>query len=97
MPQTVKVMFPCQPGKGADLVALLAHALTDTRAFPGCVSVETYTDTDQPDTVVLWEKFERRADHEAYLAWRAETGMMEALAPILAGPLDVQYLDHHDV
>jgi quinol monooxygenase YgiN len=97
MPQTVKAVFPCQPGKGNDLVQMLSHALADTRAFPGCLSVETYTDVDQPDTVVLWEKFETRADHEAYLKWRGETGMMEALAPILAGPLDVQYLDFHDV
>lgn len=97
MPQTVKAVFPCQPGKGRDLVELLSHALSETRAFPGCLSVETYTDVDEPDTVVLWEKFETRADHEAYLSWRIENGMIEGLATILAGPLEVQYLDHHDI
>ena len=95
MSQTVHALFQCQPGKGAELLAILGsdQGLVATRAFEGCESIETYTDADNPDTIVLWEKFATRANHEAYLAWRIETGMLDMLGSILASDLQVTYLD----
>ena len=97
MSQTVHALFPCQPGKGAELLAILGsdQGLVATRAFEGCDSIETYADADNPDTIVLWEKFATRANHEAYLAWRIETGMLDMLGSILASDLQVTYLDDH--
>jgi quinol monooxygenase YgiN len=95
MSQTVQVVFPCKEGQGAGLVAVLKSALVETRAFEGCESVEVYTDADAPDRVVLWEKFAKRANHEAYMAWRTETGLPEMLAPILTGDLQITYLTNH--
>jgi quinol monooxygenase YgiN len=97
MSQTVHALFPCQAGKGVELLAILRseQGLTATRAFEGCESIEAYTDADNPDNIVLWEKFATRADHEAYLAWRIETGLLDALASILASDLEVTYLDIH--
>ena len=97
MSQTVHALFPCQAGKGVELLAILRseQGLTATRAFEGCESIEAYTDTDNPDNIVLWEKFATRADHETYLAWRIETGLLDALASILASDLEVTYLDIH--
>jgi quinol monooxygenase YgiN len=97
MSQTTHVVFACQAGKGADLLAILGsdQGLVATRAFEGCESVEVYTDADNPDTIVLWEKFATRADHEAYLGWRVETGMIDFLGSILASDLQVTYLDNH--
>ena len=97
MSQTVHALFPCQAGKGVELLAILRseQGLTATRAFEGCESIEAYTDVDNPDNIVLWEKFATRADHEAYLAWRIETGLLDALASILASDLEVTYLDIH--
>ena len=56
MSQTTHVVFACQAGKGADLLATLGsdQGLVATRAFEGCESVEVYTDADNPDTIVLW-------------------------------------------
>lgn len=95
MSQTVHAAFPCKEGQGATLLETLKTALVDTRAFDGCESIEVYTDADNPDNLVLWEKFETRAHHEAYLAWRIETGLLDMLAPILAGDLQITYLDNH--
>ncbi len=97
MSQTVHALFPCQAGKGVELLAILRseQGLTATRAFEGCESIEAYTDADNPDNIVLWEKFATRANHEAYLAWRIETGLLDALASILASDLQVTYLDAH--
>ena len=97
MSQTVHALFQCQPGKGAELLAILGsdQGLVATRAFEGCESIETHTDADNPDTIVLWEKFATRANHEAYLAWRIEPGMIDMLGSILASDLQVTYLDDH--
>ena len=97
MSQTVHALFPCQAGKGVELLAILRseQGLTAPRAFEGCESIEAYTDTDNPDNIVLWEKFATRADHETYLAWRIETGLLDALASILASDPEFTYLDIH--
>ena len=104
MSQTVHALFPCQAGKGVELLAILRseQGLTATRAFEGCESIEAYpdtatpgTDVDNPDNIVLWEKFATRADHETYLAWRIETGLLDALASILASDPEFTYLDIH--
>ena len=95
MSQKVHVLFPCQDGKGPELLELLKHVLVETRAFQGCESVEVFSNADDPDAVFLWETFAERSDHEAYLAWRMETGLPEMLGPYLAGGLVVTYLTAH--
>lgn len=85
MTHTVIAEFPCAPGKGKEFLSLLLVALVDTRAFAGCQLVETYVDQDNPDLIVLWEKWEQRTDQEKYMAWRAETGMLGMIGPFLNG------------
>ena len=96
MSQTVHVVFPCQEGKGPELIEILREALPDTRAYEGCESIEVYSDDSNPDTVVLWEKFALKENHQSYLQWRMDTGLPELLAPVMAGNLQVTYLDSHD-
>jgi quinol monooxygenase YgiN len=93
--ETVTLLFKCQPGKGADLLTAFTTALADTRAFDGCVSVETYVDTENPDNVMLIEEWESRSQQEAYLSWRVESGMIEMLAPVLAEPFEMHYFESH--
>ena len=51
----------CKPGKGAEFVALLSAALVDTRARHGAGAMEPYVDSDNPDRVLVWEKWATRA------------------------------------
>ena len=67
MAHTVYLEFKCIEGKGKEFLEVLLPALTDTRAFSGCINVETYSNSDAPDTVFLWEKWESRSDQEAYM------------------------------
>ena len=96
MSHTAVVEFPCNEGQGAGFVALLKEALVDTRAFEGNEGIEVYTDQENPDLVVLWEKWRARSDYDAYLAWRMETGLMDVLAPFMdAANLRIVNLDAH--
>lgn len=84
MSHTVLVEFNCAEGKGAEFLQVLLPALAETRAYEGCESVETYADADNPDRVVLWEKWAARENQEAYLGWRVETGMLDMIGPFMA-------------
>jgi quinol monooxygenase YgiN len=96
MSHTVMAEFHCNEGMGELLVPGLMESLSDTRAFDGCESVETYVDQDDPDRVYLWEKWTTRENYEKYIAWRIETGMLEALAPVLVKPMTPTHLSPQD-
>tara|TARA_B100001175_G_C19460182_1_gene616085 strand:- start:1082 stop:1420 length:339 start_codon:yes stop_codon:yes gene_type:complete len=92
MSHTVMAEFHCNEGMGELLLPGLIESLSDTRAFDGCESVETYVDQDDPDKVYLWEKWATRENYEQYIAWRIETGMLEALALVLIKPMKPTHL-----
>ena len=83
MSHTAIVELPCNEGQGGALTAFLTEALVDTRAFDGNQLIEVYSDQENPDTVFIWEKWESRGHYDTYLAWRIETGLMDALAPYM--------------
>ena len=89
--------FNCLPETGVFLLAGLADSLADARDFKGCISVEVFTDADNPDTIVLLEKWENKEDQAAYFAWRIETGMMDAIAPIMASDPKTTWLAPHNI
>jgi quinol monooxygenase YgiN len=93
--QKVILVFKCQPGMGAGLLDVFTTSLADTRAFDGCTSVQTFVDADNPDTIMLIEDWESKAQQETYLAWRIDNGMIDLLGPVLAAPLEMRYLEAH--
>ena len=86
MSHTVLLELNCKEGMGADALKGLLVALGDTRAYDGAVAIEAYVDAENPDCIMVWEKWETRAQQESYLNWRRESGSMDAFAEILAGP-----------
>ena len=79
MSHTVYVEFKCLEGKGPDFLDVLLPALSDTRAFEGCESVETFVNMEATDTVILWEKWSDRSAQEAYLQLRIDYLMSRLL------------------
>ena len=84
MENLVIVSFPAKPEMLETLKDAMKKALPETRAYDGCISVDTYID-ESTNTIHLIEDWET-LDHQAkYLNWRVETGLLEDLDPILAG------------
>ena len=71
--------YPCAPGKGKEFLKLLLIELADTRAYAGCQLLEAYVDQDNPDLIVLWEKWAERSNRESYMEWSAETSMIDVM------------------
>ena len=71
--------YHCAPGKGKEFLKLLLIELADTRAYAGCQLLEAYVDQDNPDLIVLWEKWAERSNRESYMEWSAETSMLDVM------------------
>ena len=63
---------------------VLRATLTDTRAFPGCLSVTVLVDSADPAHVVVYETWESIEHDRAYRAWRATPEGASELGSILA-------------
>ena len=84
MENLVIVSFPAKAGKMDVLKNAMKDALPETRAYDGCISVDTYIE-ESTNTIHLIEDW-KSLDHQAkYLEWRVETGLLTALDPILDG------------
>ncbi|MDA0261427.1 MAG: putative quinol monooxygenase [Proteobacteria bacterium] len=82
-----------KPGTGSALVETFRAILPDTRNKEGCESVEVTVSLDNPDQILLVERWASRAQYKAYLGWRKERGDLDTLAATLAGPPSIRYFD----
>ncbi len=87
MQYLVSVDFKCKPDAVAAVDEMLRAALPDTRAYAGCQRVDIYFDasTNTFTALELWDT----ADHyRAYLQYRTDQGIADAVAPVLEGGWD---------
>jgi len=84
MQNMIMAQFTAVPGKLDELLGFLAEALPDTRKFDGSISLEVSVDRST-GTVVMIEDWRSHEDYDRYLAWRMETGMVEAIGGLLEG------------
>ena len=67
--------------------------LPDTRSFDGCEGLDVKINSDDPNNLVLVERWQSRPHYEKYFAWRQETGLIDRLGPVLGAPPSIRYLD----
>ena len=81
----VTVEFNLKPETAEGFLESMKATLPDTRGFKGCQDVKSYyeSETHSLFLVELWDSAE---DQQAYLKWRAEGGMMEAIGGAITGP-----------
>ena len=97
MSVTILVEFRVKPEKVDTLKKRFKEILPDTRAYDGCQELKVYNSQDDPTNIVLVEHWDSRPQYEKYLAWRTETGFLEELGAVLAGPPSIRYYDLVDV
>jgi heme oxygenase (mycobilin-producing) len=96
MSLNVLLEIPAADGKAGELIALLKQNLGDTRARQGCEYVTVHQDQDNPNAIVLIERWASRADDDAYRAWRAADGAIKGIGALVAGPPSIRYFDDID-
>ena len=68
------------------------EGLAKTRQCNGCQSIECYESSLNDKQVIIWQKWNKQEDHEAYLTMRKESGLFDLLDTLLETPLDVNRL-----
>ena len=80
----------------SNMKTYLAEILPGSRAYDGCRGLDVYFNAEDEDKMVLVEHWDSRAAHEKYLGWRTETGVMDKLGGMLAGPPSIRYFERAD-
>ncbi|WP_101757947.1 putative quinol monooxygenase [Oceanicoccus sp. KOV_DT_Chl] len=63
----------------------------NTGADEGCISFDILLEQNQTARVFFVKRWQSMACYKKYTEWRIATGMMETMAPFLAGAPDVKY------
>lgn len=92
MAEKMILQLPLQPDKRAGFVAMMNQSLAQTRAYDGCISAVVWVPENSDSLVWVYEEWESRQHQRAYFKWRAETGMMEKLGPLMAGKPEIIWL-----
>ena len=71
------------PERADEFLAAMIEAAPDTRARKGCRLFDIYVDQDDPGHVVFYEIWDSKAQQEAYIGWRQETGFNARLGPYM--------------
>ncbi len=64
-----------------------------TRTYDGCEYVHLYTDPNDPNHLVLLERWESREKYDRYREWAMAQPGTEKLLPLLEREMTTRYLD----
>ena len=93
----VNLEIPVKKERIEDFFNYLRDILVDTRAYEGCIRLDTYHEMEN-SKVLLIEEWEKIENQESYMQWRIETGLVEALTEFLDGELIIKkYSPKRDV
>ena len=84
---------PVKSEEVSNMKSCLAEILPDSRAYEGCQALDVYFNTEDEGKRVLVERWDSRPHHEKYLGWRTETGVMDKIGGMLAGPPSIRYFE----
>ncbi len=87
-----------KPGETDNLLNLLSKHLRETRKYPGFVDISIHLEKDSQHVLFYqnWQRFEDY-DYEAYLGWRAETGVLAELKQKLRSEPVIRYFENANI
>lgn len=96
MSVTVLLAVTAKPECRDDLIAMFAENFKQTRVYDGCIDVYMTLCDDNPNELLLVQQWETRPHYERYLAWRAETGVVDKLAAMADGEASIRFFERLD-
>jgi quinol monooxygenase YgiN len=89
----VIVDFEFKPGGAAPLIETMKERLPFARSYEGCEMVELYVDHDNPNHLVLVERWASRAHYDKYREWAMAQASTQEVLQSLVGEMKTLYLD----
>ena len=84
---TCTAIFTFKEGKMEEFMKVLKDpeiGIAVTRKWKGYKNIDFYVSKDNPNQLLLWEKWETAQDYDSYLKMRTDTGLFEKLGPLMA-------------
>lgn len=78
--------FRALPGRGDDVLALLAELSAVSRTQPGCAAISLRRNQDDRDNIIGDTRWATRQDYDNYLAWRTANGFTARFDEMPAHP-----------
>jgi len=63
--------------------------LSVTRGWKGCQSIELYESREDPNVILIWQRWDSKEDQESYVKHRHEDGTFELLGELVACPPEI--------
>lgn len=96
MSVTVLLSVCAKPECRDELIAMFAENFKQTRVYDGCLDVYMTVCDDKPNELLLVQQWQSRPHYEHYLAWRAETGVVDKLAKMADGEVSIRFFERLD-
>ena len=68
------------------------NGLGVTRGWKGSQLIECYESEDNPNQIIIWQKWDSKADHESYVKHRHDDGSFDFLGELISSPPEITSL-----
>ena len=89
---TVKAVFTFKDQESKEKFITFCNGdngLSVTRSWEGCHSIDCFESFDNPMSVVIWQKWASKENHESYVKHRHEDGSFDFLGELIASPPEI--------
>jgi len=94
-PHTVSAVFTFKDAQSKNKFKDFCNGpkgLSVTRSYEGCLSLECYEKQDDPNSVVIWQKWQTQQHQEKYIKFRHEDGSFDFLGELISSPPNISGL-----
>ena len=93
--QKVVAKFTFKEGKLEEFMTMMQNpetGLSVTQSSEGYIDIEVLVDEDEPDVLVLAQKWKTKENHQAYVQMRRDSGMFDKLTEMLEVQPEIRYV-----
>ena len=93
--QKVVAKFTFKEGKLEEFMTMMQNpetGLSVTQSSEGYIDIEVLVDEDEPNVLVLAQKWKTKENHQAYVQMRRDSGMFDKLTEMLEVQPEIRYV-----
>jgi quinol monooxygenase YgiN len=93
--QKVVAKFTFKEGKLEEFMTMMQNpetGLSVTQSSEGYIDIEVLVDEDEPNVLVLVQKWKTKENHQAYVQMRRDSGMFDKLTEMLEVQPEIRYV-----
>ena len=93
--QKVCAKFSFKEGKLSEFMEMMQNpetGLSVTKSSEGYINIDVYVDEDNPDVLILDQKWKSKENHQAYVQMRKDTGLFDKLTEMLVVEPEIIYI-----